>query len=370
MLRTVLRSLPLALLLAAAHTALAQAPTPTPRPLNDDEVIKVTSRLIVVPASVTDANGNPVEGLTAQDFKVVEGGKLQTIESVGAADKVPLEIALLFDVSASTDAMFKFEQETAAKFLRQVLKAEDRATIYTIGQKPILIQGRDRSEPSIASVMGISATKGATAFFDTVAEAARSLRRNSPEGTRKVVVVISDGEDNFSEGLQMTQRVQESKITAGKPDPEYQKVGKVLALAQQQTKMSERKKVLRLLNDADAVFYAINPAGSSFQLNQISVFGQENMQEFANSTGGAAYLPKFQPIDTKDVYLNNANMQKNQVVLEQIFRRLASELRSQYLIQYYSDADYENGRYVTLDVTVPARGNPRVRSRQGYYVKN
>jgi hypothetical protein len=67
----------------------------------------------------------------------------------GDAMSVPLEIALLFDVSASTDAMFRFQQQTAAKVLKEVLRPDDRATIYTVGQKPILVQGRDTAERSV-----------------------------------------------------------------------------------------------------------------------------------------------------------------------------------------------------------------------------
>lgn len=357
-----------AIVIVCASGLIAQ--TPNPQSKADNDIIKVTSRLVVIPVSVTDANGNPVEGLTAKDFRIFEEGNLQNIENVGSADKVPLEIALLFDVSASTDAMFKFQQETAAKFLREVLRPEDRATIYTIGQTPILVQSRDVSEKSIASVLTISATKGATAFFDTVSAAAQELRIKSPSGTRKVIVVISDGEDNFSEGLRMTQRVEESNISAGKPDPEYKKVGKILALAQNQTKRTERGKVLKKLQDADTVFYSINPAGSSFQLNQISVFGQENMQTFADATGGSAYLPKFQPIDTKDALQNSSNARKNRLTLDLIFRQLASELRAQYLIQYYSEADFPVSKYVKLKVDIDNHGAPRVRARQGYFVKN
>src|SRR5688500_13100435 len=55
--------------------ALAQTAKPTPPPIDDGEVIKVNSRLVVVPVSVTDASGQPITGLTAQDFRVAEEGK-------------------------------------------------------------------------------------------------------------------------------------------------------------------------------------------------------------------------------------------------------------------------------------------------------
>ncbi len=118
------------LIVTFAFSVVAQTvkPTPPPKPEDgDDEVIKVNSRLVVVPVSVLDASGQPVLGLKKEDFRVSEENKSQQIEQVSDAEKVPLEISLLFDVSASTDAMFQFEQETAAKFLQEVMRHEDRA---------------------------------------------------------------------------------------------------------------------------------------------------------------------------------------------------------------------------------------------------
>lgn len=358
----------IAVIFLAASAAISQ--TPTPKTNIDDEVIKVSSRLVVLPISVTDGNGQAVTGLTAKDFRVAEEGRRQVIDHLGNADTVPLEIALLFDVSASTDPMFKFEQETAAKFLRDVMRSEDRATIFTIGQKPILVQGRETADKAIASVKLLPVTKGATAFFDTLREAANYLRQNAPEGRRRVMVVVSDGEDNFSDGVQRAQRNLERNLVDKGPDPDLKKFGRIVVQAQQSAKTKERVKVLKALQDADIVHYSINPAGSSYLLNQISVFGQENMQKFSDETGGTAFLPKFQPIDTKDTYQNSSNMRKNTELLDRIFRQLANELRSQYLIQYYSESDFPLNKFVKLDVGLENRSGLRLRSRQGYYVKN
>ena len=98
-----------ALLFASAFSVNAQEVKPTPPPVEDDgEVIKVDSRLVVVPVSVLDVDGQPVTGLKAQDFRILEENKPQEVAQVSDAEKVPLEIALLFDISASTDTMFQF----------------------------------------------------------------------------------------------------------------------------------------------------------------------------------------------------------------------------------------------------------------------
>jgi len=357
-----------ALMSALAASGICQ--TPTPKPNADDEVIKVSSRLVVVPVSVTDATGAAVTGLTAPDFRVAEEGRNQTVDSVKTADVVPLEIAVLFDISASTDAMFKFEQQTAAKFLQDVMRANDRATIFTIGEKPVLIHPRDTAEKSIAALQSIAPTKAFTAFYDSVGAAAEYLRKNAPDGTRRVVLVISDGEDTNS------QRVAKAILDG------YNKIGEKINTLDEKTRynlavtsrnnaaIAERVRVLQSLQNADTVFYSINPGGSSFQLNKASVFGQENMQKFADDTGGTAFLTKFLPIDTKDNYTNTANTRKNTEMLDQIFRQLANELRSQYLIQYYSESEFPTNKYVKLSVAAPTRTGVKVRARQGYYVKN
>lgn len=358
----------IAFLFSAA--AFGQTPTPTPKIEEEEGVVKIESRLIVVPVAITNATGEPVQGLTQQDFRLTEENRAQVIEAVATADAVPLEIALLFDVSASTDAMFRFQQETAAKFLQDVLRPNDRAAIFSIGQTPILVQGRESANTAITAVKSVSATKGATAFFDTVRYAAEYLGKNTPQGHRKVMIVISDGEDNFSLGVQRAHRKIESKVVDNRPDPDLKRLGTTIKQAQETAKMQERVSVVKALQDGDVVLYSINPAGSSYHLNSISQFGQENMEKFANDTGGSAFLPKFMPIDTPDYLANASGMKKNTEMLERIFRQLAAELRAQYLVQYYSDADYADGKFVRLQVDLNNRPDLKVRARQGYYVKN
>ncbi|MGI8555183.1 MAG: VWA domain-containing protein, partial [Pyrinomonadaceae bacterium] len=273
------------------------SPSSTPPKAGDDEVIKVDSRLVVVPVSVTDANGQPVLGLKAQDFRISEDNKPQAVAQVSDAEKVPLEIALLFDVSASTDAMFSFEQETAAKFLQDVMRPEDRAAIFTIGEKSVLLQPLDVAEKAVAAVRTIQPTKEQTAFYDSVRVAADYLQKNSPSGRRKVIVVISDGEDTNSDGVIRAIWDAERNLVN---TVQGQNLRNIRVKARDDAKIKEQNRVLKSLQDADTVFYSINPAGSSYQLNKISQFGQSNLQVFASDTGGTAFLPKFQPIDLKD----------------------------------------------------------------------
>jgi VWFA-related protein len=346
----------------------AQTPTPTPKD-DDGEVISVESRLITVPVSVLNAGGQPLLGLKLEDFNLNEEGKAQQIEQVGEAEKIPLEIALLLDISGSTDPMFPLEQQTAAKFLQSVMKPEDRATIYAIGETPMLVQPRDTAEKSSEMIKKVAPTKGFTAFYDTVSSAAKYLNKNAQPRSRKVIVTISDGEDTNSDGIKKAfaelYRSLGNKIntltTKELRDLIYNKRNEVRG--------KEQAKVMVNLQNADTVFYSVNPAGSSFQLNKMSVFGQQTMQSFADQTGGTAFLPKFLPTNLKEPSQNNFNAKNNELTLQNIFNQLTNELRSQYLLQYYSDGGFANGKYVKLSVALKNRQGLRVRSRQGYFVE-
>jgi VWFA-related protein len=351
--------------------ALSQTPTPTATPktdvLTDDDVIKVESRLIVVPVSVTDAAGQPVLGLGAKDFEITEENSRQEIAQVSTAEKVPLEIAILFDVSASTDAMFQFQQETAAQFLREVMRPEDRATIFTVGAQPILVQGRNPSENASLAVQSIKPTKEQTAFYDSVSVAADYLSKNAVQGSRRVLIVISDGEDTNSKAVINAIWNAERKLVNS---VDGKTLREIRVKARDDAKGREMVRVARSLQNADAVFYSINPAGSSFQLNQMSQFGQSNMQRFADETGGTAFLPKFSPIDLKDQLQNSSNSKRNREILTRIFKQLASELQAQYLLQYYSESEFPTNKFVRLAVGLKNPARLKVRARQGYYVKN
>jgi len=361
----------LPLIAALAFNAFGQIAKPTPPPVDDsDDVIKISSRLVIVPVSVLDASGQPVLGLKAQDFRVAEENKTQQIEQVSDAEKIPLEIVLLFDVSASTDAMFKFEQETAAQFLQDVMKPEDRATIFSIGSAPRLVQARDAADKSAIAVKSIQPTKSFTAFYDSVAAAAEYLQKNSPQGRRKVVVVISDGEDTNSERIRKAIQNGYNKLGKKIDTMDSKSLYQLTVANRNEAAAREQNRVLQSLQNTDAVFYSINPAGSSYQLNKMSVFGQSNLQKFAEQTGGTAFLPKFLPINLKDNLQNSSNTKRNQETLTKIFRQLANQLQTQYLVQYYSEAEFPTNRYVKLDVGLNNPQKFRVRARQGYFVKN
>jgi Ca-activated chloride channel family protein len=326
-------------------------PTPTPKPPTNEvlDVVRVTSNLVMVPVSVTDASGQAVQGLQIGDFRLDEEGRQQEIAEMGDPEQVPLDIAILFDVSSSVSqkGFFAFQQDSAAAFLKQVMKSVDKAAIFTITAKPILIQPLASAETAAAKMLTIPAatTSVPTAFYDTVSAAAKYLTDNSPGRHRRVIVVLSDGDDNFSESIKDLS-VAEARANL---NGEVTVAGTRAALQDKHRRAVQE--VQQVVQKADATFYSINPGGPSVHLNQISMRAQNGMQTIADATGGTAFVPD----SDKD--------------LEKVFRQVAAELRGQYLLQYYANAETPAGQFRRIRVTVPTHPEQRVRARQGYYPK-
>lgn len=330
-------------------------PTPPPEPPKDEEfdVVRVSSNLVMVPVSVVDTRGEPLLGLQPKDFHLEEQGRKQEIAELGNPDQVPLDIALVFDISSSVGAkgFYSFQQAAAASFVKQVMKPTDRAAVFAITDKPRMVEGLASAEVAAARIIALPPPSSPvpTAFYDTVSAAAQYLIANSPERRRRVVMVISDGDDNFS-SLVKEASIAERRAIDGEETTARQLTTIQGLRSAQQTRAAEQVK--KVVQQADAVFYAINPGGPSVRLNRISMRAQELMQSIADSTGGNAFVP--------------AGEQN----LERVFSAIAAELRGQYLLQYYSNNESGATQFRTIKVSIPGRPDLRVRARQGYYPKD
>jgi Ca-activated chloride channel family protein len=324
-------------------------PTPTPAPPKDEdfEVIRVSSNLVMVPVSVIDQRGQAVRGLQVADFQLSEEGKEQQLTEIGNPEEVPLDIAILFDVSSSVSqkGFFAFQQRAAASFLKQVMKPADRAAVFAIAGAPQLVSPLESADVAGAKILSIPAATSAvpTAFYDTVITAAKYLTDKSAERHRRVILVISDGDDNNSSIVRDAAIAEyranlKGETTAGA----YQHL-----LEQRRLAVSQVQKATQ---QADAAFYSINPGGPSIHLNQISMGAQNAMETIAQSTGGTAYVPEAE------------------ADLERVFNEIAAELRGQYLLQYYSNSQTGN-QFRRIAVRVPTHADYRIRARQGYYPK-
>jgi Ca-activated chloride channel family protein len=326
-------------------------PTPTPKPPEQEvlDVVRVTSNLVMVPVSVTDSTGTAVQGLTKTDFRLIEEGKQQEISEIGDPEQVPLAIALLFDVSSSVSqkGFFVSQQNAAASFLKLVMKPADKAAIFTITDKPKIIQPIASAQASAAKVLTIPAatTPVPTAFYDTVAAAAKYLTDNAPSNHRRVIIVLSDGDDNFSE------QIRELSIAEARAQQNGQTTFTGTRAGLQEKHRRAVQFVQQAVQKADVIFYSVNPGGPSVKLNQISMRAELGMESIAETTGGTAFVPE----GDQD--------------LDRVFRQVAAELRGQYLLQYYANAEAPPNQFRRIEVQVPGRAGVRVRARQGYYPK-
>lgn len=279
----------------------------------EEETITIKSNLVAVPVSVTDSLGQPVRNLKVEDFSLEEEGQTQQIQNLGEPGKTPIELALLFDISRSIRNRFDFERESAGKFLQQVMKPGDSVTVFAIGTIPkIAVERTESVDKAIKSTLSIEPSDESTAFYDTIVKAARYLNDNSNPGVRRVIVVISDGEDTNSERFRLGD-------------------------------------ALRELQRGNSLIYCINPSGPSIHLNKISTKGHEAMIKLANDTGGVTFLPD----RIED--------------LNKVFAQIIAELQAQYLLGYYSTNEKTDGTFRKIAVRVPKRTELRIRARDGYY---
>lgn len=287
--------------------------TPTKQAEQEPETIRINSRLVTVPVSVTDANGNPIRNLTSEDFVVEEDGVMQQVQTLGEPGKTPLEMVLLFDVSRSIRNRFDFEREAASRFVSQVLKQGDGISIFAIGTAPKLAVARtDSVEKAVNGAVNIQPTEDSTAFYDTIVKAAQHISDSSNPEVRRVMVVLSDGEDTNSVRFKLGDALTE-------------------------------------LQRAECLFYSINPSGPSIFLNRISIKGQDGMFKLATDTGGMAFLPD----KIED--------------LTQVFNQIAAELQAQYLLGYYSTNETNDGKFRRIKVKAAKNHELRIRSRNGYF---
>jgi Ca-activated chloride channel family protein len=300
----------LVVFLSYATAGLASAPG------SQDQTIRVSANLVLAPVSVTNAAGEMITDLKGEDFQIEENGKPVPVARIGQPGEAPLELGLLFDITGSVRARFELERQAAESFLKTILRPIDAVSVVAVGIEPKVLQPRTTSlEQALQGLALIQPGMGATAFYDCVAAAAQMLHNISRPETRRVLVVLSDGEDNRSTEYQL-------------PD------------------------VMRVLQESDCLFYSINPTGRGIRINRLSVEGEEGMEALALNTGGEAFVAD-RLEDLKDFYA-----------------RIAAVLKGQYLLGYYSPDPRLDGGYRRIIVRIPARPELKIRARQGYYAGN
>lgn len=277
---------------------------------DEEDVVKVTSNLVPVPATVVDSRGLAVTNLKLEDFELRVDGQPNTISEVSRAE-TPVRMAMLFDNSGSLSATRDFEKHAAVQFFRNVLRPVDQAAVFSVSTDVMLAEPLTNDVRKLEfTIESFGKPEGGTSLFDGIINAGTYLR---PYGGRRVIVIVSDGADTTSRA-DFDTTVQHAVAD-------------------------------------DCQIYVVQ-TGLYENANLRALAAERRMQEFAAQTGGAVYVSK----SAED--LDNA------------FVQIAADLAQQYIISYYPGADKRDGRYHLIAVSVKTHPNARVRARKGFLVKS
>ncbi len=289
-------------------------PVADPSTLNSDdpdEVVRVSSSLVPVPATIVDSRGVAVTKLTLEDFELRIDGQLSSISDI-ARSETPVRLVMLFDNSGSLTASRELEKHAAVRFFQNVLRPVDEAAIYSVSTEVTLAQPMTSNVRLLQQTIdNFGRAEGATSLYDGVFAALVYLK---PFLGRRVIVIVSDGQD-----------------TTSRSDHDFDAT------------------LQRLLGE-DCQIYVVQ-TGLYDNANVRALAAERRMEEFAAQTGGAVYIPK----TVED--------------LDDAFAQIAADLAEQYVLSYYPSEDKRDGRYHQISLRVKTRNNVRIRARKGFLVK-
>src|SRR5258705_2640197 len=136
------------------------------------------------------SNNRPVAGLTADDFELTDNGVRQDLATI-AAEKVPLDLTLLLDLSSSVDGPLLTRLKTAVTDTAALLRADDRIRLVAISQVlREVFSLRPRGEAMPLDVLG---AEGGTSLYDGIAP---TMMRATEPGRRQLIFAFIDGRDS------------------------------------------------------------------------------------------------------------------------------------------------------------------------------
>jgi VWFA-related protein len=258
-------------------------------------------------ATVVDERQKLITNLQKGDFQVWENGQPQAIKSFRSED-VPVALGIVIDNSGSMRDKRPAVNQAALNLVRSSNK-DDKVFIVNFNSEPYLDQDFTASIPELKDALDHIDSRGGTALYDAVAAASDHLMKMRDPNEKKVILIVTDGEDNAST-LTLEKAVQDVAVDGG---PTIYTIG---ILGGEKEKRARR--ALRIL---------------------------------AEETGGVAFFPK----DISEV--------------DEISRQIAHDIRNQYILQYQPTTAKAQGGYRMVKVTANAPGYKRlqVRTRSGYY---
>jgi Ca-activated chloride channel homolog len=163
------------------------------------ETFRSAVDLVTIQASVKDAHGRIVNGLTTNDFEVRDNGQLRPILSLRSDRQSPLSLAILVDMSGSMSVSPRIAMARQAydALLAQLHPGRDEVALFTFDSS--LHDRRDftRDLASLRDALSEFEPFGTTSLYDATAATARQLAARS--GSHKAIIVLTDGIDTSSE---------------------------------------------------------------------------------------------------------------------------------------------------------------------------
>lgn len=174
-------------------------PDTPPVGTQSEMTFRTTAHEVSLGFHIAASNGRPVTGVKQEQLTVYQDGQPVPITSFSADDRLPLHLVLMIDSSSSMSKEFDRQCSAAADFVRRVVRPDiDQSTVLAFSARAITVAGSEISSPEAAQQIEKLHSAGLTALFDALYDAAHRAGAGEPETARRVVVVLTDGDDNFS----------------------------------------------------------------------------------------------------------------------------------------------------------------------------
>jgi Ca-activated chloride channel family protein len=293
-----------------AALALLLATTVASWAQEPSSTVKVDVKLVNVFATVTDEHGSPVANLKQENFLLKEDGRDQKISVFARESALPLSIVVAVDTSLSTRRDLPLELQSARRFAHAILRPVDALSLYSFSEVVSEVVPFTSDLKQIDRGVDRIRLGSATALYDALYLASQAL--DNRQG-RKVMVVITDGGDTVSK--------------------------------------TDYHQAVRAAQEAEAILYSIIVIPIEANAGR-DTGGEHALIQLSTDTGG------------KYFYASSLSQ------LDEAFRQISDELRTQYLLAYYPSQKLSDSDFRRIQVSiknVPPNSDYKVRHRSGYY---
>jgi VWFA-related protein len=341
--------------------------------VDSDDVVRVETQLVSVPAVVSDTNGRPLANLRAENFILYEDNKPQQISNFTTTE-APFEVALLLDTSGSTREDVALIKGAAKAFISALrpgdrvalaaynTKRDEQSTLATVEVLARLTTDRAVLERAVER---IGASNG-TPFYDSLVQIADEVFKDPPTQQfkgRRALVALTDGVDStsLSEFADAKDKLQCAGVASYfiQVNTEEFVEDRLLndcrgdgTLRLSRTQLQRYRHIYAPRSDAED--YADFCKLGQFERMSISrslyKLARREMAELASNSGGKT----FDAADLRDA--------------RAAFAQVAREIGTQYSLGYYPTNKARDGQYRQIRVTLKGvAGQAQVRAREGYY---